>query len=159
MKHGASLLTRLSALALALTLGALSVLSCAGGAPGLRVITGTTLIAEIVRDIAGDRVTVDNIVPAATCPGQYDVKPSDVAAAVRGNLLLMHDYQQQMQDVKGVINAANNSNLAIKVIAVPGNWLVPAVHASAIDSIAATLSGADPADAAYFSQRASERRA
>ena len=145
--------------ALVAAFAALLLASCTSAPGGLRVVTGTALIANIVSDVAGDRAIVSNVVPPGTCPGQYDVKPSDVEAAARSRLLLMHDYQRDHRDVQSVINAANNPSLAIKVLEVKGNWLVPAVQAQAIDLIAAALSEADPTNTAYFQQRAQQRKA
>jgi len=44
---------------------------------GLKVVTTTTVFADIVRNIGGDRVAVSSIIPAGVGPEDYEPKPDD----------------------------------------------------------------------------------
>jgi ABC-type Zn uptake system ZnuABC Zn-binding protein ZnuA len=46
-----------------------------------------------VRDIAGDTVDVETLMPAGTCPGQFDLEPQQVRRARSAVLIIRHDMQ------------------------------------------------------------------
>ena len=48
----------------------------------LRVVTSTSLIAQIVERVGGDKVDVINIIPPAQCPGHFDCTPGDIQKLV-----------------------------------------------------------------------------
>ncbi|RLE74320.1 MAG: manganese transporter, partial [Thermoprotei archaeon] len=75
----------------------LGVLLAAALAPALQaqgerpvVVCTTTVLASMVRDLAGDLVVIEVIASPAVCPAHYDVKPSDVEAFGRADLILAH---------------------------------------------------------------------
>lgn len=125
---------------------------------GVEVITGTSLIADIVRDIAGGKMQVRNIITPGSCPGHYDIKPGDIEALAKGKVFLIHDWQQSHENIKGLIRAATNPNLVIKVIDAKGNWMAPPVQVEAITKIAAVLAEIDKENSAYYYKRAEERK-
>ena len=57
---------------------------------GLYVVCMTTVLASIVEQIGGPYVEVEAIVPAGFCPGHYDIRPSDVEAVSKADILLGH---------------------------------------------------------------------
>jgi len=59
----------------------------------LKVVTSTSLIAQIVERVGGDLVSVVNIIPPAQCPGHFDVKPSDIQKLADADLFLLHGWQ------------------------------------------------------------------
>ena len=124
---------------------------------GLKVVTGTSLIANIAADIGGDRVVVRNVIPPGLCPGQYDIKPSDIETLAQANVLVIHSWQQGQQDIKELTSAANNASLIIKTIELNDNWMAPPIQAEAVDKIAAALGEIDPANSAYYQERAEAR--
>lgn len=140
-----------------LIVGASPLLGCAQR-PGLEVVTGTSLIADIVKDIGGGKIQVRNIIPPGSCPGHYDVKPGDIEALAKGKFFLIHHWQRGHENIKGLIRAANNPNLAIKVIEVKGNWMAPPVQAKAVNKIATVLAEIDKDNSAYYHRRAKERQ-
>ena len=125
--------------------------------PSVDIMAGSSLIANIVQDVAGDTLTTRTLIPADTCPGHYDVKPSDIAALTTCKALLIHDYQQYFTNINDAVAAADNPDLNITVLNVTGNWMVPAVQAEAVDTIAQVLEQLYPDNAAYYQQRATER--
>ncbi|MCX2180784.1 anchored repeat ABC transporter, substrate-binding protein [Streptomyces sp. SKN60] len=80
---------RRTALALA---GALLLAGCSGPGPGasdaaLTVSTTTGIIADLARQVGGDRVDVTSIVPHHGDPHSYEPSPSDTAKVARADLV------------------------------------------------------------------------
>src|SRR5690625_3188520 len=53
----------------------------------IQVVTSFTLIEDMVKEIAGDRVEVHNLVPIGTDPHEYDPLPDDTKAATDADIL------------------------------------------------------------------------
>ncbi|MGA8849247.1 MAG: metal ABC transporter substrate-binding protein [Dehalococcoidia bacterium] len=125
--------------------------------PSTDIMAGSSLISNIIQDVADGKVETRTLIPPGVCPGHYDVKPSDIEALANSKALFIHDYQQYFQNVKGAIEAAKNPDLIITVLNVTGNWMVPSVQAEAVDKIAQALGEIDPQNAAYYQEKAAER--
>ena len=121
------------------------------------IMAGTSLIANIIQDVADGKLEPRTLIPPGVCPGHYDVKPSDIEALANSRALFIHDYQQNFQNINGAIEAAENPDLVITVLNVTGNWMVPAVQAEAVDKIAQALGEIDPENATYYQEEAVER--
>jgi zinc transport system substrate-binding protein len=152
---GGNLKRKIGALALVIVLGAgLLAGGCAAPADdNLKLVASTSVIAQIVERIGGDRVTVSNIIPPAQCPGLFDVKPSDIRMLAEGELFLMHGWQGEMFS-DNLIASADNPDLVTVVLNVKVgenmNWMAPPVQMAAVDRIAGTLVQADPSGAADY---------
>jgi zinc transport system substrate-binding protein len=120
-------------------------------------MSGSSLIGNIIQDVADAKVETYTLIPPGVCPGHYDVKPSDIEALANSEALFIHDYQQYFENINGAVEAADNPDLIIKVLNVTGNWMVPAVQAAAVDKIAEALGEIDPENAAYYDGQAVER--
>lgn len=119
----------------------------------LRVVTTTSLLAEIVNSVAGDQAEVINIIPPAMCPGHFDVKPEDMKVLADTDLFMLHNYQgEKFSD--GMIQSAGNANLNKLVYDIEGNWMAPPVRMEAIDKITADLVAARPESKAAFTEAA-----
>jgi zinc transport system substrate-binding protein len=123
----------------------------------VNIMAGSSLIANIIQDVAGDKMETRTLIPPGVCPGHYDVKPSDIEALANSKAFFIHDYQEYFTNVTGAIEAAENPDLTVTVINVTGNWIVPAVQAEAVDKIAQALGELDPENAAYYHERAADR--
>lgn len=121
-----------------------------------KVITGTSLIGFITKEVGGERVEVSNLVPPGQCPGHYDIKPSDVQMLAEGDLFLIHDWQQNLSNIKKLLSSARNPNLVVKVITVKGNWMAPPVQAEAVKKVAEALAEVDPENKSYYLGNASK---
>ncbi|MEA3253556.1 MAG: metal ABC transporter substrate-binding protein [Chloroflexota bacterium] len=140
-----------------LLLGALLVpLSCAR--PATDIVAGSSTIADIAQDVAGDKLEVRCLIPPGMCPGHYDVKPSDVEAVANSKALIIHNWQQKMANITGLIEAADNPDLVIKIIDIMDAPMIPDVQSETVDKVTQALSELNPGDAAYFQQRADERK-
>jgi zinc transport system substrate-binding protein len=122
------------------------------------IMTGNSVIADVTQDLADGKLEVCNLIPPGMCPGHYDVKPSDVETLANSKALLIHNWQQNMKNITGLVEAADNPDLIIKVIDVPDAPMVPDIQAETIDKIAQALSEIDPANSAYYQQRGELRK-
>ncbi|BCV21651.1 metal ABC transporter substrate-binding protein [Moorella sp. Hama-1] len=131
------------------------VTGCSAKEPGskLKVVTGTSLLMTAVREVGGDRVEVKNIIPPASCPGHFDIKPSDVAMLGQARVFLMHDWQGQLF-TKELVASAKNPNLEVVPVAIKGNWLAPPVWQQALQTVAGILGEKDPANKEYYQTNA-----
>jgi zinc transport system substrate-binding protein len=122
------------------------------------IMAGSSLISNIIQDVADGKVETRTLIPPGACPGLYDLlKPSDIEALANSTALFIHDYQQNFQNIKDAIQAAENPNLIIMAINVTGNWMVPSVQAEAVDKIAQALGEIYPENVAYYAGNATER--
>ena len=133
----------------------LTFLSCAQ--PSADIVAGSSLITNIIEDVADGKLEPRTLIPPGVCPGHYDVKPSDILALANSKALFIHNYQQNFENITGLIEAAENPDLIIRVINVTGNWMTPPVQAEAVDKIAQALGEIDPENAAYYEGKAAER--
>jgi zinc transport system substrate-binding protein len=125
--------------------------------PSVDIMAGSSLISSIVQDVAGGKLATSTVIPPGACPGHYAVSPGDIIALANCTALFIHDYQQYFANINDAVAAADNPDLAITILNVTGNWMIPSVQAEAVSSIAQALEHMDPANAAYYQQRATER--
>lgn len=125
--------------------------------PSVDIMAGSSFIANIVEDVADGQLEACAIIPPGVCPGHYDIKPSDVEALANSKALLIHNYQQNYQNVTGAIEAANSPDLVITVLNITGNWMVPLVQAEGVAKIAQALGEIYPENALYYAGNATER--
>jgi len=119
----------------------------------LKVVTTTSLIASIVEKVGGNKVDVANIIPPAQCPGQFDIKPGDVKMLSDAKLFLMHGWQGELF-TQQLIQSADNPELKVVILNIPGNWMTPTVQAQAVGNITSTLAELDPQNTAYYQSNA-----
>jgi len=121
------------------------------------IVAGSSLIADITQDIAGDKLQVSNLIPPGMCPGHYDVKPGDIETLAKSKALIIHNWQQDKANITGLIRAADNPNLIIKVIDVKDDPMVPETETETIDKIVQALCDIDPENSAYYQEKAEKR--
>jgi zinc transport system substrate-binding protein len=125
--------------------------------PSTDIMAGSSFIANIIGEVADNEVEARALIPPGVCPGHYDVKPSDIEALANSKALIIHNYQQNYQNILGAIDAAQNADLAIRVINMTGNWMVPSVQAEGVGKIAQVLGEIYPENADYYQENATER--
>jgi len=124
----------------------------------IKVVTSTSLLAQLVERIGGDKVSAVNIIPPAQCPGHFDVKPGDIQNLADAKLFIIHNWQgEKFSD--DLIASAHNEDLITVKIEIAGNWMTPPVQREAADRIAATLSQIDPENSAAYQKAADEYKA
>jgi ABC-type Zn uptake system ZnuABC Zn-binding protein ZnuA len=157
---------------LALSSALLLVVACGGrgGAPSgtsaVSVVATTTVFADIVRNVGGERVAVTSIIPAGVGPEDYEPKPNDAKKLAGADLIVsngvgLDDFLDKLVDAAGE-GAARRLVLGdgIPTIAVDGEanphfWLDPSlVAARYVPAISAALSTVDPSGAATYAANA-----
>jgi len=162
-----------SALVLGVLVLALTMAGCAGSATpsasaaasGLKVVATTTVFADIVRNVGGDRVAVDSIVPAGVGPEDYEPKPDDARKLADAELIVkngvgLDDFLDRLLD-------ANTSGTPLLVLGDgipaltiggqpnPHFWLDPTlVRDRYVPAVSAALSKLDPAGRATYEANA-----
>ena len=121
------------------------------------IMAGSSFIANIIQEVADNEVETRVLIPPGVCPGHYDVKPSDIEVLANSKALIIHNYQQNYQNILGAIEAADNPDLVIRVINMTGNWMVPSVQAEGVGKIAQALGDIYPENADYYQENATER--
>lgn len=137
--------------------GVLLVSSLTCSAATLKIIVGTSNIAEVVQQIGGDDVEISTIIPGGACPGHYDVRPGDIAFLAEADALLLHPWQKNHAAIQNLLTAAGNLNDVVKLVPVKGNWMIPDVEMQAITTIKDILQGLNPAQQDQYETRAQER--
>ena len=146
-------------LVLSLALASLISGCSPSGTAKLKVVTSTSLIAQIVERVGGETVDVVNIIPPAQCPGHFDVKPGDIQKLTDAELFLLHGWQGEMFSQE-LIDSANNPDLTVVTLDIPSNpqsnWMTPSVQQAATDRVAATLSQVDVENSGAYQASAAE---
>lgn len=123
--------------------------------PKLKVAATTALIQQIVERVGGKYVTVSNIIPAAQCPGHFDVKPADIQSLADADLFLMHGWQGEKFS-QSLIDSVNNTKLSVVKINISGNWMNPPTQILAVDEVVKILSNADKEHSSAYQKAADD---
>ena len=125
----------------------------------LKVVTSTSMIAQIVKRVGGEMVDVVNIIPPAQCPGHFDVKPGDIQKLADADLFLLAGWQGEMFSQE-LIDSANNPDLTVVTLDIPSNpqsnWMTPSVQQEATDKVASALSQVDVENSGAYQTSAAE---
>jgi zinc transport system substrate-binding protein len=125
----------------------------------LKIIAGTSLIEDVLRDLTDGRAEITTMLPGSSCPGHEDVKTTDFVFAARADLAFVHSFQRSMPQLAGVLDAVRNKKLHLVVVEPKGSWLIPGVQKQAVLEIAKALADAAPDAARAIAARAEARLA
>lgn len=134
-----------------------SVVAATAADNRLRVVAGTSLIADIVADLMPNRCEILTLVQGSSCPGHESATTHDYVFAAKATLLLIHPFQRHLPPVCAMLEAVNNPSLAIVEVSPRSSWLIPDVQKRATREIAAALERAAPGQAADIRQRTQAR--
>lgn len=146
--------------------------ACSGGSSSptatgaLKVVASTTVFADMIRNVGGDRTTVDSIIPAGVGPEDYEPKPDDARKLADAGLIVSNGVG--LDDwLNGLIDAAGEDTAprlvlgeGLEIITVDGEenphfWLDPSIVADHyVPAIAAKLSELDADGAAVYEANA-----
>jgi manganese transport system substrate-binding protein len=133
-----------------------------------QVLTTFTVLADMARNVAGDRVDVESITkPGAEIHG-YEPTPGDMVRLQKADLILDNGMNLEKWAEKLYANAKDVPHATltegIEPMSIsegpykdkpnPHAWMSPANALVYIDNITKALSGVDPANAVYFTQNA-----
>ncbi len=159
-------LVPLLGLALVLTACTVGSSSAPSGSSVLKVVTTTTVFADIVSNVGGARTSVTSIIPPGVGPEDYEPKPSDsrlldgADLIVRNGVGLDDFLDKLLASASGGTAAQLVLGDGIPTITVQGEdnphfWLDPSlVVRYYLPAISAKLSGLDPAGAATYAANA-----
>ncbi len=153
--------------------------AASGGASAPRVLAVETFLADIVRSVAGDAVTVEALLPPGADPHSFQPSPRDAAVVARADLVIENGgglegfLQKLVENVsagkrssapklvsasEGLTSRTAKEGEAVEAgtahDADPHYWMDPLLVIHYVDTIAAALSSLDPADTAGFEARA-----
>ncbi len=121
----------------------------------LQIVTTTSVIAELTQAIGGEHVDILNIVSPGSCPGHFDLKPSDLVNIGEADMFLLHDWQGDLLHSQ-LADAAGNKDLEVVTISVQGNWMTPPTRLQAAEMIQDLLSQHDPKNRQFYQENVSQ---
>lgn len=141
--------------------------SCSGGAAP-DVLTTTTILADVTRHVAGDRLSVGSLLPAGTDPHSYQPVPQDATMVNRSKVLVVHGagyegFLRPLLDTAGgkenVIEVSKgvrlHSGTQTDQAMDPHVWLDPTNVIVYVDNIREGLTQFDPDGADVYESNAS----
>jgi zinc/manganese transport system substrate-binding protein len=131
-----------------------------GSGNGLTVVATTTQVADLARQVGGDRVNVDGMLRPGGDPHDYEPRPSDVAAVARAKVVFRSggEVDHWLSDV--IDNAGGTAEVVSLIDSVkrldddPHWWQDPRNGVRAVGAIRAELSKADPGGRATYARNA-----
>ena len=154
--------------ALALSVG-LMVAACSSNVaspsppagPALRVVATTSVFADIIKNIGGDRVAAESIIPAGVGPEDYEPKPDDARKLAAARLIVkngvgLDDFLDKLLDSNTKGTPLLVLGEGIPTVEVGGQknphfWLDPTlVRDQYLPRITARLSELDPAGTSTY---------
>lgn len=138
-----------------------------------QVLTTFTVLADMARNVAGDRVDVESITkPGAEIHG-YEPTPGDMVRLQKADLILDNGMNLEKWAEKLYANAKDVPHVTLtdgiapmsisegpyKDKPNPHAWMSPANALVYIDNITKALSDVDPTNASYFTQNAKNYKA
>lgn len=138
---------------------------------GLRVLATTTFLADIARNIVGDRAQVDSLLPIGADPHAYQVTPTDVAKLSESNVLIQNGIEYEhfletiLENADGErVTVTATDGLTPRVIegeaaaehgaGDPHMWLDPNFVIAYVENIRAGMIQADPEGEAIYRSNA-----
>ncbi len=146
------------------------------GSPGtVVVVTTTTVFADMIANVGGDRVTVTSLVPKNGDVHTFEPKPQDIGAIAGARLLVMNGLGLDDWLEKTITNVAAAGTPLVKLgVDLPGVQPLPGAQPGTenphlwldvryaelyVDRIEGALAGVDPAGAATFVSNAAAYKA
>jgi ABC-type Zn uptake system ZnuABC Zn-binding protein ZnuA len=153
--------------------GALTASPNASVEPSLKVVATTTVFADLVAQVGGERVSVHSLVPKGGEVHTFDPAPSDAAALSDAELLVMNGLG--LDDwLEGFAREAGGGDIPVLVLGEdldgveyleagegsvnPHVWMNPAYAALYVDRIESQLAQIDPEGAETYAANASAYR-
>ncbi|MDR2054270.1 MAG: zinc ABC transporter substrate-binding protein [Desulfovibrio sp.] len=127
-------------------------------ARALKIVAGTSLIEDIVRDLTDGRAEMITLVAGSSCPGHDSANPADFVFAAKADAILVHAFQRNMPQTAGLLESAGGG-MRLEIIDARGSWLVPEVQRKATRDVAEVLARLSPETAPDIGKRAETRLA
>ena len=153
-----------------LTILTLAITACGGqpaspaGTVAPVILTSTSFLADITRNIAGDRQTVATLLPLGADPHSYQPTPQDVTNITQSKVLIINgaDYEHFLEPIlenaggeREVVDASAGITPREEAGSVdPHMWLDPNNVIVYVENIREALTHFDPAGAAVYQANA-----
>jgi zinc/manganese transport system substrate-binding protein len=144
------------------------------GARGpIKVVATTSFLRDIAQNVAGDRLTVGELIPVGVDPHEWQPAPADLAAVARSDMLIVNGGGLEGTLLKAVANAGGHARVVTasaglaprvpkpgepdygKALAVdPHWWLDPVDVITYVTNIRDALVAADPSGASAYQANA-----
>ena len=125
----------------------------------LKVIAGTSLIEDIVKDLTEGQGKILTLTQGSSCPGHENIKTGDFVFAAEADILLLHSFQRHIPQVTAMLEAVANKNLRVVFLETSGSWLIPKNQREASRAVSGALMEAFPKQASFISDRLEARLA
>lgn len=135
-------------LALLLPAGGCREGSAATDAPAIAVTN--SYLEAAVRDLCGDDAQIMALAPPGMCPGHFDISPGQVRQLGRCRILLLFDFQSQ---VESTLSRLRDNGLQMRRVDVPAGLCVPDTYLIACRQVAEILAGEFPERAEQLTRR------
>lgn len=122
-----------------------------------KVIAGTSLVEDIVRDLTDGKAKILTLVSGASCPGHGDMKATDAVFAADAQLAILPLFQKNLPPIRNLFATVNNGDMHIEIVDLSGNWMAPPVQRDAVMHISRILMAARPAWAANIEEKTQKR--
>jgi zinc/manganese transport system substrate-binding protein len=130
----------------------------------LRILASTTVLADLARNVAGDRAAVDSLLPPGADPHTYQPTPADVVKVSDSTLLILNgaDYERTLQTIIDSADGQRQILTASTGLVDPSSresvnphfWVNPRFAIKYVENIRDGLIRADPANADAYTANA-----
>jgi zinc transport system substrate-binding protein len=138
------------------------ILACASAARAEappRILAGTTLVADVLRDLCPQGAEIRVLIPGGACPGHFDLKPGDLALVQDARAVILHQWQKDMAAMRNLLRAAQNEALDADYLPEPENPMLPAGQLALTRAVQDALQRRFPAWSGHVRARAEARAA
>ena len=111
----------------------------------LKIVTTTTALEDLVKEVGGDMVQVTSFVSSGVCPDHWDMKPSQFIALNESKIVFKHGMEGWL---------SNLTRQDQKVVVLSGPWNTPQTAINKTQATAKALIEVDPANAALYDENA-----
>jgi zinc transport system substrate-binding protein len=136
-----------------IAVSAFGIAGCGRGsdpAEAAQVAVSSSLLAAAVQEFLGPTAPVASLAEPGTCPGHFDVRPSQVAGLRSCRLLLRFDFQDGLDEP---LDSLRRAGLRIAPVRVQRGFCVPDAYLDACRQTGAALAGAGLLSAAAVDER------
>jgi ABC-type Zn uptake system ZnuABC Zn-binding protein ZnuA len=144
-----------------------------GGGEKLKVVATTSIVADVVSNVGGDRIALTQLIPLGSDPHTFDPTPQDIAAVSQAHVVFANGAGLE-EFLEPLLESADARNKTVEVshgIALlefgdehegehehtggdPHTWTDPGNVAVWVHNIEQALSALDPANAGFYSTNA-----
>jgi zinc/manganese transport system substrate-binding protein len=149
----------LSVVLLAVLLSSCAASPTSSGTAAPVILTSTTFLADITRNIAGDRVQVESLLSPRADPHEYQAVPSDVQKIAQSTMVIVNGLEYD-QFIQPLLESAGGTRLEVtasegleprqmteetgETVTDPHMWMDPARVLKYVENIRDGLTKADP---------------